>query len=223
MLKIWNLLLSNLLIYFFTIKMHFPNFMKRFSSWKQERQEVQPKEKIENKTALEIWKIIRSRNYQWENFNKVVGYIENIIVWVLENDVNLLGLKHKVYTKELWVALMLPWIFGEEYLNSQIAKHDPQIEDIHQRNQVTRVSTDSLRRHYILKALDEILKISSAEEFWDKNYKIWDLEINSFEDLEQNRVQLQNIREKFENYDIPGFKEAVEYAAQNGINTNFYS
>jgi hypothetical protein len=80
-----------------------------------------------------------------------------------------------------------------------------------------------LRRYYILKVLDEILKISSTEEFGDKNYKIWKLEINSFEDLEQNRAKLQTMRESFENYDIPWYKEAVEYAAQNGINTNFYS
>ena len=203
--------------------MKLPNFLKKLSSWKQEKQEVNPKEKVGNKTAEEIWYIIRNWNYQWENFNKVVDYIENIIVWILENDVKLLGLKHKVYTKELWLALMLPWIFGEEYFNSQISKHDPEIEDMHQRNQVTRVSTDSLRRYYILKALNEILRISSEEEFGDRNYKIWDLEINSFEDLEQNRTLLENIHEKFENYDIPWFKEAVEYAAQNGVNTNFYS
>ena len=203
--------------------MKLPNFMKRFSSKEQEKQKNQPKEKIENKTAEEIWNIIRSRNYQWDNFNKVVNYIESIIVWVLENDAKLCGLRQKVYTKELWLALMLPWFFGEEYFNKQMAKHDPELEDIHQRNQVTRVSTDSLRRYYILKALNEILKISSTEEFGDKNYKIWKLEINSFEDLEQNRAKLQTMRESFENYDIPWYKEAVEYAAQNGINTNFYS
>jgi hypothetical protein len=53
-----------------------------------------------------------------------------------------------------------------------MAKHDPELEDIYQRNQVTRVSTDSLRRYYILKALDAILKKSSAEEFGNRNYKI---------------------------------------------------
>ena len=196
--------------------------MKRFSSKEQESQESQPKEQIVNKTAEEIWYIIRSRNYQWDNFNKVVDYIENIIVWVLENDAKLLGLKHDIYKKELWLALMLPWIISEEYFDRQMAKHDPELEDIYQRNQVTRVSTDSLRRYYILKALDEILKISSAEEFGNRNYKIWNVEINSFEDLQHNRILLQNMREKFENYKIPGFKEAVQYAAQNGINTNFY-
>jgi hypothetical protein len=34
--------------------MKLPNFMKRFSSKEQEKQEIQPKEKIENKTAEEI-------------------------------------------------------------------------------------------------------------------------------------------------------------------------
>ena len=202
--------------------MKLPKFMKRFSSKEQESQESQPKEQIVNKTAEEIWYIIRSRNYQWDNFNKVVDYIENIIVWVLENDAKLLGLKHDIYKKELWLALMLPWIISEEYFDRQMAKHDPELEDIYQRNQVTRVSTDSLRRYYILRALDEILKISSAEEFGNRNYKIWNVEINSFEDLQHNRILLQNMREKFENYKIPGFKEAVQYAAQNGINTNFY-
>lgn len=202
--------------------MKLPKFMKRFSSKEQESQESQPKEQIVNKTAEEIWYIIRSRNYQWDNFNKVVDYIENIIVWVLENDAKLLGLKHDIYKKELWLALMLPWIISEEYFDRQMAKHDPELEDIYQRNQVTRVSTDSLRRYYILKALDEILKISSAEEFGNRNYKIWNVEINSFEDLQHNRTLLQNMREEFESYKIPGFKEAVQYAAQNGINTNFY-
>ena len=203
--------------------MKLPNFMKRFTSREQERDNSQSREKVVNNAAREIWKIIHSWNYQWENFNKVVNYIENIIVWVLENDVKLHVIRQKVYTKELWLALMLPWFFGEEYFESQAKKHDSKIDDMYQRNQVTRVSTDSLRRHFILKALDEILKISSVEEFWDKNYKIWDIEINTFEDLEQHRAELQDMREKFENYDIPGFKEAVQYAAQNGINTNFYS
>ena len=202
--------------------MNLPNFMKRFSSWKQKEKEVQPK-KIENKTAEEIWNIIRSWNYQWENFNKVVDYIENIIVGILENDVKILRLKRGIYTKNLWLALTLPWFFGEEYFNSQIKKQDPEIEDMLQRNQVTRVSTDSLRRYFIVKALEEILKISSAEEFWNKKYKIWNIEINSFGDLEQYRTELKNMHEKFVNYDIPWFKDAVEYAARNGINTNFYS
>jgi hypothetical protein len=62
---------------------------------------------------------------------------------------------------------------------------------MYNKNIVTKVSTDSLRRHIILKALDWILKISSVEEFGENHYKIWNIEINSFEDLEKNRVQLK--------------------------------
>ncbi len=201
--------------------MKLPKFLKRFWSKEKVDKNIQS-ENVVNKTTQEIWNIIRDWNIQWENFNKVVDYIENIIVWVLENDLKLLGLRRKVYMKELWVAMMLPWNFGEEYFDSQIAKHDPEMDDMHQRNQVTRVSTDSLRRHFTLEALDEILKISSVEEFWDRNYKIWEMEINSFDGLEQHRAELQKMYEDFKNYEIPGYKEAVQYAAKNKINTNFY-
>lgn len=203
--------------------MKLPSFLKRFGFKESKKQDLKPREKIVDSTATEIWKILHSWNYQWENFNKVVDYIEKIIVKVLENDMELLGLRHKVYVNNLGLALMMPWFMREEYLNSQMRKNDPELEKMHKENLVTRVSTDSLRRYYILNALDEILKISSAEEFWERNYKIWDIEIKSFEDLEQNRSQLQEMFEKFKNYDIPWYKEAVEYAAKNGINTNFYS
>ena len=196
--------------------------MKRFSRG-QEKKENQSKEKVINQTTQEIIDIIKSKNYQWENFNKAIWYIENIIVWVLENDLKLCGLKKDIYTKELWLALMMPRFMTDDYFNRQLEKHNPELEDLYNKNQVTRVSTDSLRVRIVLEALGEILKISSAEEFWDKNYKIWNIEINSFEDLEQHRVELQKMREDFENYEIPGYKEAVQYAAENNINTNFYS
>lgn len=201
--------------------MKLPKFLERFWSKEKVNKNIQY-ENVVNKTTQEIWKIIRDWNIQWENFNKVVDYIEKIILWVLENDVELLGLRHKVYTKNLWLALMMPWFMGEEYFNSQKEKHDPELLDMYNKNQVTRVSTDSLRRYFILKSLDKLLKISSVEDFWDGNYKIWDIEINSFEDLEKNREKLQDMYKKWKNYDIPWYKEAVEYAAQNGINTNFY-
>jgi hypothetical protein len=83
-----------------------------------------------------------------------------------------------------------------------------------------------LRRYVVLKALDGILKISSAEEFGEKHYKIWDIEINSFEDLEKSRAQLQEMYEKFENYDI--HFESEKYTNQkssrkmwNKFNWNF--
>lgn len=201
--------------------MKLPKFLKRFDS-KEKMDQNTHSENVVNKTTQEIWNIIRDWNIQWENFNKVVEYIEKIILWVLENDVELLGLRHKMYTKNLWLALMMPWFMGEEYFNSQMEKQDPELMDMYNKNQVTRVSTDSLRRYFILKSLDKLLKISSAEEFWDKNYKIWNVEINSFEDLEQHRVELEKMRDDFENYKIPGYKEAVQYAAKNKINTNFY-
>ena len=192
--------------------------MKRFSrGW--EKNDGHPREKVINQTTQEVANIIKSENYQWENFNKVVGYIESIIVWVLENDVKLLNLQQVHHANQLSLALAFPFFISSEDLE----KEDPEIIEMYNKNLVTRVSMDSLRKNVILKALDEILKISSAEEFWDKNYKIWNIEIYSFEDLEQHRVELQKMREDFESYEIPGYKEAVQYAAENGINTNFYS
>ena len=198
--------------------MKLPNFMKRFSSWKQEKQGDWPKEKVVNKSAEEIWNIIRSGNFQWENFNKAVNYIENIIVWILESDAKLMNLQKIYHANQLSLALAFPLFVSPEDLE----KEDPEMEEIYNKNQVTRVSTDSLRRYVVLKALDEILKISSLEDFWDNNYKIWDIEINSFEDLEKNREKLQSMYEKWKSYDIPWYKQAVEYAARHGISTNFY-
>lgn len=193
--------------------------MKRF--WNKEKWEknTQPREEVVNKTAEEIWNIIRSWNFQWENFNKTVNYIESIIVWILENDAKLMNLERIYYTEKLSLALSFPLLVPTEDLK----KENPEIREMYNKNLVTRVSTDSLRRHVILKALDGLLKISSREEFWERYYKIWDIEINSFEDLEKSRAQLQKLYEDFENYDIPWYKEAVEYAAKNGIKTNFYS
>ena len=201
--------------------MKLPNFMKRFWNRNKEQWEknTHPREEVVNKTAEEIWNIIRSWNFQWENFNKTVNYIESIIVWILENDAKLMNLERVYYTGKLSLALNFPPFISTEDLE----KEDPEIREMYNKNRVTRVSTDSLRRHVILKALDGILKISSVEEFGKKHYKIWDIEINSFEDLEKNRTQLQKMYEDFENYNIPWYKEAVEYAAKNGIKTNFYS
>lgn len=197
--------------------MKLSNFMKRFSrGW--EKNDGHPREKVISQTTQEVANIIKSENYQWENFNKVEGYIESIIVWVLENDVKLLNLQQVHHANQLSLALAFPFFISPE----DLGKEDPEIIEMYNKNLVTRVSMDSLRKNVILKALDEILKISSAEEFWDKNYKIWNIEIYSFEDLEQHRVELQKMREDFEIYEIPGYKEAVQYAAENEINTNFY-
>lgn len=130
-----------------------------------------------------------------------------------------MNLERVYYTGKLSLALSFPLFVSTQDLE----KEDPEIREMYNKNRVTRVSTDSLRRYVVLKALDGILKISSAEEFGEKHYKIWDIEINSFEDLEKSRAQLQEMYEKFENYDIPWYKEAVEYAAKNWIKTNFYS
>ena len=191
----------------------------RKKSKEQEKTEAVPRLKVVNKTVEEIGNIIRTWNFQWENFNKAVGYIENIIVWILENDAKLMNLERVYHAGKLSLALSFPLFISQE----ELEREDPEIREIYNKNRVTRVSTDSLRRYVVLKALDEILKISSADEFWDKNYKIWNIEINSFEDLEQHRVELQKIYEDFESYEIPGCKEAVQYAAENGIDTNFYS
>ena len=190
----------------------------RKKSKEQEKTEAAHREKVVDDTAKKIWNIIRYGNCQWENFNKAVWYLEKLIVESLDLDVNVLKVSHSVYSKKLALALTFPWFsFWEDF-----DKTDPRLEEIQKKNRVDRVSIDSLRRHYILQALNEILKISSAEKFWNRNYKIWNIEINSFEDLEQHRAELENMRDKRENYNIPGFKEAVEYAAQKGINTNFY-
>lgn len=197
--------------------MKLPKFLKRFDS-KEKMDQNTHSENVVNKTAQEIWNIIRDWNIQWENFNKVVDYIEKIIFWVLENDVKLLSLQQVYHEKQLSLALAFPFFISPEDLEEE----DPKIIKMYNKNQVTRVSTDSLRRYFILKSLDKLLKISSVEDFWDCNYKIWDIEINSFEDLEKNREKLQDMCEKWKNYDIPWYKEAVEFAAQNKINTNFY-
>lgn len=191
--------------------------MKRFGS-KEKMDQNTHSENVVNKTAQEIWNIIRDWNIQWENFNKVVDYIEKIIFWVFENDVKLLSLQQVYHEKQLSLALAFPFFI----LPEDLEKEDPEIIEMYNKNQVTRVSTDSLRRYFILKSLDKLLKISSVKDFWDCNYKIWDIEINQFEDLEKNREKLQDMYEKWKNYDIPWYKEAVEYAAQNKINTNFY-
>ena len=191
--------------------------MKRFGS-KEKMDQNTHSENVVNKTAQEIWNIIRDWNIQWENFNKVVDHIEKIIFWVFENDVKLLSLQQVYHKKQLSLALAFPFFISPEDLE----KEDPEIIEMYNKNQVTRVSTDSLRRYFILKSLDKLLKISSVKDFWDCNYKIWDIEINQFEDLEKNREKLQDMYEKWKNYDIPWYKEAVEYAAQNKINTNFY-
>jgi hypothetical protein len=60
---------------------------------------------------------------------------------------------------------MMPIFIGEEYFNGQMDKADPEFLDIFNKNQVTRVSTDSLRRYFILKSLDKILKIASVDDF----------------------------------------------------------
>ena len=160
--------------------MKLPNFLKRF--WSKEKVDKNMKsENIVNQTAQEIWNIIRDWNIQWENFNKVVDYIEKIIFWVFENDVKLLSLQQVYHEKQLSLALAFPFFISPEDLE----KEDPEIIEMYNKNQVTRVSTDSLRRYFILKSLDKLLKISSVKDFWDCNYKIWDIEINQFEDLEK--------------------------------------
>ena len=60
--------------------MKLPNFMKRFWNRNKEQWEknTHPREEVVNKTAEEIWNIIRSWNFQWENFKKTVNYIESI-------------------------------------------------------------------------------------------------------------------------------------------------
>ena len=147
-----------------------------------------------------------------------MGYIESIIVWILENDVKLLNLQQVYHEKQLSLALAFPFFISPE----DLGKEDPEIGEMYDKNRVMRVSTDSLRRYVVLKTLDGILKISSAEEFGEKYYKIWDIEVNSFEDLEKNRGSLLEMYEKWKNYDIPWYTEAVEYAAKNGINAKFY-
>lgn len=198
--------------------MKLPKFLKWFWAKENEKNSFQYRENVVDSTTVEIWNIIHSWNYQWENFNKVVEYIESIIVWILENDAKLMNLERVYYTGKLSLALSFPLFVSTEDLE----KGDPEIWEMYNKNRVMRVSTDSLRRYVVLKALDGILKISSAEEFGEKYYKIWDIEVNSFEDLEKNRGSLLEMYEKWKNYDIPWYTEAVEYAAKNGINAKFY-
>ena len=203
------------------INMGLKDFMKRF--WNRlDNKENGSIEEVTSPMSEEIWKIINSNNYQWENFNKVVSHLENFILKTFGIEVQALKASYEVYSKKVFLALNSPLsllFVSEEFFN----KDDIWLEKISGELLVDRVQVDSLGRHYIIQALNEILNISSAEEFGDRNYKIWDIEINSFEDLEQHRAELENMREKRESYNIPGFKEAVEYAAKNGIGGTFYS
>ncbi len=195
--------------------------MKRFWN-RSDNKENGSIEEVTSPTSEEIWKIIKSNNYQWENFNKVVSHLENFIAKTFGIELRALETSCEVFSEKISLVLNQPWLslfVSEEFFN----KDDIWLEKISGELLVDRVQVDSLRRHYVIQALNEILNISSAEEFGDRSYKIWDIEINSFEDLEQHRVELENMREKRESYNIPGFKEAVEYAAKNGIGGIFYS
>lgn len=183
--------------------------IRRFCSKEQSTEDNKPKETIVHQTTEEIWKIIHSWDYQWENFNKVILELESFLFRILKLDTDL---------QELECETISGAMNSPIFPLGKILRLDDDILE----NQVTRVSVDSLRRYYILNALDEILKISSVEEFWDRNYKIWDIEITSYADLEQNREELKKLHDRFENYEIPWFKEAVKYAAENKIATNFY-
>jgi hypothetical protein len=79
-----------------------------------------------------------------------------------------MNLERVYYTGKLSLALSFPLFVSTQDLE----KEDPEIREMYNKNRVTRVSTDSLRRYVVLKALDVILKISSAEEFGEKHYKI---------------------------------------------------
>jgi hypothetical protein len=94
----------------------------------------------------------------------VVDYLQNLIVKTLDLDVKTMASSRVIASKNLVFALSFPWFISQDFID-KLGKPDPELEEMWESNQVTRVSTDSLRRYVILQALDEILKISSEVEF----------------------------------------------------------
>lgn len=194
----------------------FDKFKKK--SWAESQKNHQPIESAINNKRNEIAEIINSWNFQWENFNKVIERLTELIMSTIDLDLKAAEKKLNITSQKIRLALTFPLFVSPEYIDKDYSEFD----EIWQANNVTRVSLDTLRVSIILKTLNEILNIDSVEKFWDRNYKIWDREINSYEDLEQQREELQNLYNKYENHTIPWYKEAVEYAAKNGISTTFY-
>ena len=194
----------------------FDKFKKK--NWAESQKNPQPTKSVVDNKRNEIAEIINSWNFQWENFNKVIQKLTELIISTIDLDFKVAKSNINITLEKISFALTFPFFVSEEYFD----KDSFEFDKMWQENNVTRVSTDTLRVSIILKTLNEILNIDSAENFWDRNYKIWDIEINSYEDLEQHRKELQSLYNRYENYNIPRYKEAVEYAAKNGISTTFY-
>lgn len=201
--------------------MKLPKFLNAFRKNDNHSEKPQQVNDEISKTRNEVLQIIKEKNFQWDNFNKVISHVESILVWILSNEVRLEGLKVDIQKANIGVALALPWFLSEMYLEKRVHSRDPELDEIGNKNLVLRVSTDSYRRHLVLQVLDEILN-SSEQDFWDKTYKIWTLEINSYQDLQEKRGELIALRNKWQEYKIPWFQQAVEYAAKHQMNTNFY-
>ena len=156
----------------------------------------------------EIWQIMTTRNFQWDNYNKLVKWINQDISLLLEWEA-VSSLLWVCCAEELWSALSeAPFFISEDYANKKMQK----INDKIFRMTSKRVARDSYKKYITLKILDELLKISSSEEFGDRHYKIWDIEINSFEDLQEYRKKLEDLHESTYNYDVPLLKETIDYA-----------
>lgn len=175
---------------------------------------------VADKTWQEVRDIIWSRNYEWENFNKVIWYIQDMLLDYFRLNLDVQKSRVEVTSKAIDFTLRCP--FGGVLIDDYMKNTYSCFDEMYKRNLVDRVSIDSLRVHIILEVLGKILKISTPEEFWDKKYKIWKIEINSFEDLEKNRADLQKMYDEYDNYEIGGYEEAVKYAAKNGIDATFY-
>lgn len=166
----------------------------------------------------EILQIMTTRNFQWDNYNKLVKWVNDDLLFLLQLEMASLF---------VWVAKAThSCAFSGVPFSPSQSLVEEEFQNINDKNfkiVLDRVSRDSYKKVVTLKVLSELLKISSSEEFVDRHYKIWDIEINSFEDLQQNREKLENLYDDTQNQEIPFLKEALEYADEKWIIVPIYS
>ena len=190
-------------------------WLKRLSErWKEAGQIV----KNYQSEQQEILQIMTARNFQWDNYNKLVKWVND--------DLSLL-LQLEMASLFVWVAKAAhSCAFSGIPFSPSQSLVEEEFQNINDKNfkiVLDRVSRDSYKKAITLKVLSDLLKITSTAEFGDRHYKIWDIEINSFEDLQQNREELENLYNNTQNQEIPFLKEALEYADEKWIIVPIYS
>ena len=160
-----------------------------------------------------MWQIMTTRNFQWDNYNDLINYIDENIAVILEFE-SMHWLLCRKYSDELSSALSECPFLMSEYTADRKAKKKL---DEHFEMSARRVSFQSYKKHATLQILDDLLNISSADEFNNRHYKIWNIEINSFEDLQHHRKELEDLRNKTQNYEIPLLDEVSKWADEKWI------